>query len=442
MERELTLSQHKLEIMKRTLLIAASLLFTCALLIGQAKKTINYQAVIRDAEGTPLTDRLISLQFSIINAQEQSLYSEIHQVTSNGLGLINLEIGAGDNVNGLLSEIDWTQDIDLMVEVDTDGGNAFQQLGRSVLSAVPFAYYGEDEDSDPENEMQTISLEGDSLTISDGNSITLDKYISPWKALEDGTGYQLPFGDASSRNNDDCTLTLQKDGIYFRQLLETSAATFTTEYTNQLTSEEMQAIDLPDLDQYQYNLRRWMNRNPMGRSFQESMVLGTNVSGDYLGGDIHSTNGASYFNYILDESTGDIKIVSGRQIGPGVSGYEQRLGDDCWFETITIVPVEDGPIIISQELVASKTLNDILEEQGWSSDLIQNLEPELANVSGSVFKSRDVGRTSIQWDDDMGNHVTIIQYGDLFDVTIITPRDETQNTPSDETQESGIKKYT
>ena len=70
----------------------------------------------------------------------------------------------------------------LKVEIDPAGGSAYTHLGTSELLSVPYAFHArtveddavDDADADPTNEIQTISLIGSDLTLSDGGgTVTL-----------------------------------------------------------------------------------------------------------------------------------------------------------------------------------------------------------------------------------------------------------------------------
>ncbi|PLW97905.1 MAG: hypothetical protein C0591_05620 [Marinilabiliales bacterium] len=85
-----------------------------------------------------------------------------------------LHIGDGTPLSGNFNSIDWSLgNHSVKVEVDPNGGYAYVNMGTSQLTSAPYALYGEDEDADPDNELQTLSIVGNDLTISDGNTVTL-----------------------------------------------------------------------------------------------------------------------------------------------------------------------------------------------------------------------------------------------------------------------------
>ncbi|MFW5761320.1 MAG: hypothetical protein ACOCXH_10095, partial [Cyclobacteriaceae bacterium] len=68
----------------------------------------------------------------------------------------------------------------IKVEFDPDGGIAFTGFGTSQLLSVPYAFHAEtvanvyDLDNDSSNDIQSISISGPELTLSDcGGTVTL-----------------------------------------------------------------------------------------------------------------------------------------------------------------------------------------------------------------------------------------------------------------------------
>ncbi len=77
--------------MKKTTLLIITLLF-CAL--GYAQN-FNYQAVVRDATGSPATNQSMTVLVRIIAGGPSGsvLYNEVHTVTSNAQGVITFPVG-------------------------------------------------------------------------------------------------------------------------------------------------------------------------------------------------------------------------------------------------------------------------------------------------------------------------------------------------------------
>ena len=74
---------------------------------AQAPQKFNYQAVVRNSDGTVIEDGAVGVRISILldSPGGTTIYSETHTTTSS-LGLINLVIGDG-TTTGDFSSVDW-----------------------------------------------------------------------------------------------------------------------------------------------------------------------------------------------------------------------------------------------------------------------------------------------------------------------------------------------
>uniref|UniRef100_UPI0037BE2913 hypothetical protein n=1 Tax=Flavobacterium sp. TaxID=239 RepID=UPI0037BE2913 len=129
-------------------------LFCTSFYYGQTNG-ITYQAVIyhpngqnipgQDIQNSPMTNRLVCLQFSLIDELTQLEYQETIQTTTDEFGMVNLIIGSGTQIGGYASSFNaviWnnTQKT-LKVELDPRGNcQDYIVLSDNPLSAVPFAY--------------------------------------------------------------------------------------------------------------------------------------------------------------------------------------------------------------------------------------------------------------------------------------------------------------
>jgi len=158
--------------MKKLLLSVFTLLLFNGFVQAQAPQAFKYQAVVRDAGGQVLPDQQVGLFIEL--AGIDTIYSETHTATTNAFGLVNLEIGRGTPVFGIFSEIDWNQQIYIVISLDATGGTNYETMGVSELLSVPFALHAanagnsEDADADPANEIQTLIQSGVNVTLSQG----------------------------------------------------------------------------------------------------------------------------------------------------------------------------------------------------------------------------------------------------------------------------------
>lgn len=188
--------------------ITAFLLFSlCVLhssLFAQTPEKMTYQSVIRDAAGNLITNSTIGVRVSIYEGTPPGVvpvFQEVFSASTNANGLVSLEIGSTTP----LSSIAWETG-QYFIQIDTDplGGSNYTISGTSNLLTVPYAFYANkaknvdyadvlnaptavsaftndagyitspnDADSNPTNEIQTLSLSGSTLSISGGNSVVL-----------------------------------------------------------------------------------------------------------------------------------------------------------------------------------------------------------------------------------------------------------------------------
>ena len=194
--------------MKKKLFLSAA--FVAFVLIGlaQVPDAFNYQAVVRNNSGEVAANQNVSFRFSILQGSESGtvLYAETHTVSTNAFGLVNLKVGDGTLVSGIFSAGGWGATSHfLKVEIDPAGGSAYTHLGTSELLSVPYAFHAQtvetdmvdDADASPTNELQTISLLGSDLTLSDGGgTVTL-----PSPSGGDDWGTQTVASDATLSGN-------------------------------------------------------------------------------------------------------------------------------------------------------------------------------------------------------------------------------------------------
>ncbi len=152
--------------------------------IAQSPFYFNYQAAVRNNQNQVLANQNVSLKFSILENSETGtvVFTETHNTQSSALGIVNLQIGKGQNQTGSLSSLNWKNKAYwLKVEMDDTGGNNYKEMGISQLVSVPYALHAEtatyvdDADANPQNELQTLSFNtaNNELSISNGNSITI-----------------------------------------------------------------------------------------------------------------------------------------------------------------------------------------------------------------------------------------------------------------------------
>ncbi|MFK8164257.1 MAG: tail fiber domain-containing protein [Lewinella sp.] len=182
--------------------------------MAQSPESLNYQAVVRDADGAIRANQVTSVDFNIRQgaADGTIVYSEMHDPTSNEFGLVNVKIGAGTAATGNFAAIDWSAG-PYFLEVLLNDVSA----GTQEFSSVPFSLYAkralsaatadeaafaataenatnatmadfataagtanDDNDRSPTNEIQTLSINDRTISLSDGGAVTLPENVELW----------------------------------------------------------------------------------------------------------------------------------------------------------------------------------------------------------------------------------------------------------------------
>ena len=132
--------------MKKTYLILLGAFMFSTICVSQAPHTFSYQTVIRDVNWGIMPDRDVSVLIRILEDSSfgSVVYSEEHFVETSPIGLVNLEIGGGENYSGSFEDIDWgNHSYFLEVSVDINAGNNYLLMGSTQLKSVPYALFAE-----------------------------------------------------------------------------------------------------------------------------------------------------------------------------------------------------------------------------------------------------------------------------------------------------------
>jgi hypothetical protein len=126
---------------KKSLLLQVIFLLFNLILMAQSPQQLNYQEVVRNAAGTPLSNgTLVGLQFQIHDSTATGtvIYRESSQATTNQFGLITYAIGT----NASLAAIQWGVGQKwLQVLIDPTGGTNYVDMGTTQLLSVPYALF-------------------------------------------------------------------------------------------------------------------------------------------------------------------------------------------------------------------------------------------------------------------------------------------------------------
>jgi len=126
------------------------LLLFVAIAQAQSPQGMAYQAVVRNASGTPVTSTPVGMRFSILQGSStgSAVYVETQSATTNGQGVVALTIGAGSPVSGTFAAINWANGpYFLKVEVDPNNQETYPLSNVSQLQSVPYALYAKSSSS-------------------------------------------------------------------------------------------------------------------------------------------------------------------------------------------------------------------------------------------------------------------------------------------------------
>ena len=181
-------------------------LLLCLVAIGmsfaQAPGAFKYQSVVRDNLGGIIANQVVKFRITLLRGSMAGTtsYIEQHTTATNQFGIANLEIGNGSSPIGNIDTIQWGKaDYFIKIELDPTGSSGYTVMGTTQLLSVPYALYAEkskkalnDNDTSATNELQTLSLAGNTLSISNGNSVNLG--VIPSGCIMSFAGVATPGG--------------------------------------------------------------------------------------------------------------------------------------------------------------------------------------------------------------------------------------------------------
>jgi hypothetical protein len=241
---------------KISLLILLAIFINTA--IAQIPNQFNYQAIIRNIDGSVMSNEDVTIDIALLQGSVSgtAVFTESYNVTTTAQGLINLQIGSVSD----LSTVDWSAEI-YFIEISVNG----TFMGASQLLSVPFALAAKTaetadynnltnqpdlsqyiiDESDPvfeasdaknitatdinnwdnkldaevdgstTNEIQTLTLTGNELSLSNGGSVTSTDGI----AYSAGDNILIESGVISGISDNDWVEETQfiggKDSIMF-----------------------------------------------------------------------------------------------------------------------------------------------------------------------------------------------------------------------------------
>jgi len=186
--------------MKKLIMLSFLLLLGIAA-VSQPNK-IAYQAVVRDAQGNVRANANFELKFSLTDEQGTSIYYvEEQTVQTNQFGLISIELGGGNVVQGSFTAIPWSNG-SVYLKVEVKENSNWVSLGSKELLSVPYALFAkEGNKGEPGVGIASATINTDStltLNFTDQTSYTTPIPIVGKKGEKGDKGDQGEMGPAGA----------------------------------------------------------------------------------------------------------------------------------------------------------------------------------------------------------------------------------------------------
>jgi len=123
--------------------IIVGLLFQLLLVGHSQPATFNFQSILLTDENTPIINKDVELGASIITSSGAVVYSELHRLVTSDIGYFSINIGQGNAIQGMFSDIDWGM-ASYFLKIDLQEGQSVKQLGNIELLSVPYALLAHD----------------------------------------------------------------------------------------------------------------------------------------------------------------------------------------------------------------------------------------------------------------------------------------------------------
>jgi len=157
--------------------------------MAQVPNGFNYQGIARDVAGNELANTNINIKLSIIAENMEGVieWQETHIITTNDFGVYSLTVGNGINTGEgsipMFVNVPWSES-DHFMKVEINFGTGYLDMGTTQLLSVPYALVSEnvinndDDDADPSNELQIISISNDTIYLSNGGFVKIPTNFS------------------------------------------------------------------------------------------------------------------------------------------------------------------------------------------------------------------------------------------------------------------------
>lgn len=173
----------------------------------------NFSGIATDGSNGAVSNQAVSIRLSILQSAPNGAlsYQETHTALTDAQGLFSLVVGEGAIQSGDLQSLAWDTDkFFLQLDMDINGGSAYETISVTQLLSVPYAMHAAiadslitawetdpvfsdavafhvsaadtvtwNQDTDPANELQQLSIHEDTLFLTGGGFAKLPSMSLP-----------------------------------------------------------------------------------------------------------------------------------------------------------------------------------------------------------------------------------------------------------------------
>lgn len=146
---------------------------------------LSYQAVIHDDNNEVVANQNVQLKFTISRSSDDSeLYAETISTNTDAYGMVAVTVGTASSSAENFKTLSWDgTPKKLKIELSTDGGSTFYELGEQEILYLPQAI---DSSGEQTSTFQNITIggtitDGDNSAGSNGDVMTTDGTKIVWK---------------------------------------------------------------------------------------------------------------------------------------------------------------------------------------------------------------------------------------------------------------------